>query len=427
MLSLVHLCDSSGRILVGRDYRGEVGSLRVKSFCEERLRRSTGDSPPIEQFDGSTFFTRRLHGLVLLGATSSDVNAAAATEILVALGNVFLAFGIVEHGVAPSPSAVQAKAPLILALLDECLDNGVPQNLDPAMLRNVILVEGATAGPGPVTERQASLPGAVTTRSLTSATPWRPHGVRHTQPSQVLIDVVERVSVTLSSAGAAMSGEVHGVARLTCRMSGMPSCHIAFNEAVPLAGAIFHQCVRLEQFAQRGEITFTPPEGAFDLMTWRQTEDVRPPLRVTTSLTRRGRTRSELVVLVRASFPKELTAFDVRVRIPLPALTSGVVSRLGGAQGTAKWRRSEKVLLWKVRELAGGGDASLALEISTASRTHEEESGRLVPLTLCFNVPQLTATGMRVRFLRVATPDAPVSKFIRYTVCAGTYEVRVPA
>jgi hypothetical protein len=130
---------------------------------------------------------------------------------------------------------------------------------------------------------------------------------------------------------------------------------------------------------------------------------------------------------VRASFPKELTAFDVRVRIPLPALTSGVVSRLGGAQGTAKWRRSEKVLLWKVRELAGGGDASLALEISTASRTHEEESGRLVPLTLCFNVPQLTATGMRVRFLRVATPDAPVSKFIRYTVCAGTYEVRVPA
>ncbi len=165
----------------------------------------------------------------------------------------------------------------------QTLDRGVPQILEPPSLRKVLLVDSGAAGaPGPVTERQAGAQPSsvrVITRDLTSATPWRPHGIRHSKPNEVHIDVVERVSVILSSSGQLLSGEVHGVTRLNCRLSGMPTLSLGLNDALPLVGAVFHPSVRLERFAQSGEILCVPPEGVFDLVKWHVTDNITPPIK----------------------------------------------------------------------------------------------------------------------------------------------------
>ncbi len=115
------LCDHDGRVLLGRDYRGDVGSVRVKAFCDAKLRRATGDEPPVMLFDGTSFFTRRLRGatLTLLGATNANMNAAAAVEALLAIEHVLLSFGVVSPGVHVTSSSLLSKAALIYELLDE--------------------------------------------------------------------------------------------------------------------------------------------------------------------------------------------------------------------------------------------------------------------------------------------------------------------
>jgi hypothetical protein len=116
--------DDGGRVVISRDYRGDVGSLRVASFCEAHLRGGSGplargDAPPLLLFDGTTFIARRVRrggGLWLVGATNANANAAACVQLLASLERVFAAYFC---DTPPSPGALRGKAALVYALLDE--------------------------------------------------------------------------------------------------------------------------------------------------------------------------------------------------------------------------------------------------------------------------------------------------------------------
>jgi hypothetical protein len=117
--------DDAGRVVLGRDYRGDVGSLRLAAFCEAHLRGARGggvargDAPPLLLFDGSSFVLRRLRGgvgLWLLGATNGNANAAMCVALLAQLENVMVQY---FSGDPPTASALRGKAALVYALLDE--------------------------------------------------------------------------------------------------------------------------------------------------------------------------------------------------------------------------------------------------------------------------------------------------------------------
>jgi Adaptor complexes medium subunit family len=438
MLSLLLLCDADGRPLIGRDYRGDVGSVLVKAFCVQVLRYLTSDAPPVILFEGSTFFVRRLArgGGTLVGATSSNINAALALTTLVAVERLLEAFGVLNTADgAMRQSDILSHASVVYALLDEALDQGWPQMLDAAVLSQTMLLSDARmsmVSAGQAVAEGAASPYLISSHA-SSLTPWRPSGVVTGKPNKLKIDLVERVSAQLNSAGAAVNCEVHGQARLTCRLSGMPSCMMVLNSAVrPGQGdnaRSFHPCVQLDRLEATGELVFVPPHGEFELMSWHTRVHVTPPLKVSCSRIMHGRTRQELLILLRAQLPSaQLSVFDIRVAVPLPGLTSGTRTRLGGAAGTAKWVRGENIIKWKVHQLTANGEASLAVDVTTAPSTHGDAHTHLAPLVVrTFNVPGHSATGLRVRALQVANAgEGPTTKLVRYSVCAGTYEVRMP-
>ena len=49
------------------------------------------------------------------------------------------------------------------------------------------------------------------------------------------------------------------------------------DKGISIDDVKFHQCVRLPKFDKERAITFIPPEGVFDLMTYRITENVNLP------------------------------------------------------------------------------------------------------------------------------------------------------
>jgi AP-2 complex subunit mu-1 len=95
--------------------------------------------------------------------------------------------------------------------------------------------------------------------------------------------------------------------------SPLPAIHLARTHVRPPAeqnrrtGAgieiddcSFHQCVKLGKFDQDRTVSFVPPDGEFQLMSYRITEGINLPFRVLPVITELGRTRIEINVKVRA-------------------------------------------------------------------------------------------------------------------------------
>merc|ERR1711957_761964 len=76
----------------------------------------------------------------------------------------------------------------------------------------------------------------------------------------------------------------------------------ASNSSIILDDCTFDKCVRLGRFDSDRSISFVPPDGEFELMRYRVTENVELPFKITPSIHSHGRTRLEITVTVKANF-----------------------------------------------------------------------------------------------------------------------------
>ena len=64
----------------------------------------------------------------------------------------------------------------------------------------------------------------------------------------------------------------------------------------------FHQCVRLNKFEAERLITFIPPDGEFDLMSYRVDTHVKPLILVEATVENFTKSKIEFVVKARTQF-----------------------------------------------------------------------------------------------------------------------------
>merc|ERR1712084_101024 len=85
------------------------------------------------------------------------------------------------------------------------------------------------------------------------------------------------------------------------------------DKGIALDDFRFHQCVRLSKFDIDREITFIPPDGVFELMTYRITENIESPFKLMPDVKVLGRNRLELSLQVRAMYDRNISATNVRI------------------------------------------------------------------------------------------------------------------
>ncbi len=79
----------------------------------------------------------------------------------------------------------------------------------------------------------------------------------------------------------------------------------------------FHQCVRLARFENDRTISFIPPDGEFELMSYRLSTPVKPLIWVEATVeSHKGRV--EYMVKVKAQFKRRSTANNVEIYVPVP-------------------------------------------------------------------------------------------------------------
>ncbi len=295
---------------------------------------------------------------------------------------------------------------------------------------------------------QARPPAAVT-----GAVSWRREGIRY-KKNEVFLDVVERVNAVVSATGAAVRSEVVGALRMRAYLSGMPECKLGLNDkalfdavaaaggegggaapapragrAVDLEDVKFHQCVRLARFGADRTIAFVPPDGAFDLMTYRLAAAVKPLISVECTFSTRSRSTTEFLVRARSAFKDRSTATGVEIAVPLPPDATAPVVR--ASAGTAVYEPARAALVWRIKAFPGGKEHVLRCRVSLPSVQAEDAavaaSARSPPIRIKFEIPYFTVSGLQVRYLKVVDKSGyQALPWVRYITEAGEYEVRMP-
>ena len=289
------------------------------------------------------------------------------------------------------------------------------------------------------------------TMQATGAQSWRRGDIKY-RKNEAFVDVIEDVNLLMSATGTVLRADVSGQIVMRAYLTGTPECKFGLNDQLLLnqvggpsygeignrdgtrkatkaaAGSVtledcqFHQCVQLGKFDQDRTISFIPPDGEFELMRYRATENVNLPFKVQAIVREVGTTKVEYSIAVKANYGSKLFATNVIVRIPTPLNTAKITER--ATQGKAKYEPENNCIVWKIARFVGGSEYVLSAESHLTSMTNQKAWSR-PPLSLNFSLLMFTSSGLLVRYLKVFEKGNYSSvKWVRYMTKAGSYEIR---
>jgi len=97
-----------------------------------------------------------------------------------------------------------------------------------------------------------------------------------------------------------------------------PTSSASRGKAIEMEDVKFHQCVRLARFENDRTISFIPPDGEFELMSYRLSTPVKPLIWVEAAVESHRGSRVEYMVKCKAQFKRRSTANNVEIYVPVP-------------------------------------------------------------------------------------------------------------
>ena len=303
------------------------------------------------------------------------------------------------------------------------MDFGYPQTTETKILQEYITQESHKL------EVQARPPIAVT-----NAVSWRSEGLRY-RKNEVFLDVVESLNLLVSSTGSVLRSEILGAIKMKCYLSGMPELRLGLNDkamfettgratrgkAVEMEDVKFHQCVRLSRFENDRTISFIPPDGEFELMSYRLNTQVKPLIWVETVVRMHSGSRIEYVLKARAQFKRRSTANNVEIIVPVPSDADTPRFRTG--IGSVHYAPEQSAIVWKIKQFGGGKEFVMRAELGLPSVRGDDEMGGGMtggfggsmggigggnkskrPVQVKFEIPYFTTSGIQVRYLKIIEP-----------------------
>lgn len=307
---------------------------------------------------------------------------------------------------------------------------------------------------------------------------WRRHGIKY-RKNQVYLDIKEEINVLMTANGTILKSYVDGHIQMKTKLSGMPVCNFGFNDslivserdaknflqeydvknpkAIPQAAAgtvvledcKFHQSVQLDKFDSDRLIRFIPPDGEFELMKYRASENVNLPFLVAPKVEEAGKSLMNFNISIRSLFPPKLVAFNVVLKVPVPP--GSIKANLEATGGKAKFSSEEGAIFWRFNKFHGQYDATLQgfVDIVPGSITSVTNADKLLnstpsvdglkspvmslnilgwsrpPMILNFNLDTFSCSGLVVRYLKIVEKsNYSTVKWVKYLSKAGTYEIR---
>ena len=412
--------------MISRQYRDDVSRAAADSFRLQVIAaKETGTQAPVKRIENCSFLYTRHINMYFVALTRSNVNPALVFEYLFQKIRILKAY----LGEEFDENSMRNNMTLIYELMDETMDFGYPQNCAVDVLRLYINLGNLR----PQDESDTSQ----LTSQITGAIDWRREGIRH-KKNEVYIDVLESVNLLLSTTGSILRNEVTGQVQMNTKLTGMPECKFGLNDklviekessqnrkpGVEIDDCTFHRCVRLGKFDADRTITFIPPDGEFELMRYRVTDNINLPFRIVPAVREiHGQNRVSINLKVIANFSNKLFATHVVIKIPVPKNTAR--TKIKTSFGRAKYEPETQAIVWRVKRFPGLTECMLGADVDLMPTVRNKAWSR-PPINVEFQVPMFTASGVHVRFLRVYDKSGyHTNRWVRYITKAGGYQIRI--
>ncbi|XP_069351743.1 AP-1 complex subunit mu-2 isoform X1 [Eulemur rufifrons] len=452
--SAVFILDVKGKPLISRNYKGDVAMSEIEHFMPLLVQREEeGALAPLLSHGKVHFLWIKHSNLYLVATTLKNANASLVYSFLYKTVEVFC-----EYFKELEEESIRDNFVIVYELLDELMDFGFPQTTDSKILQEYITQQGNKLETG-----KSRVPPTVT-----NAVSWRSEGIKY-KKNEVFIDVIESVNLLVSphtctpppprhglgagegalcmltshvhpptqvnANGSVLLSEIVGTIKLKVFLSGMPELRLGLNDrvlfeltgrsknkSVELEDVKFHQCVRLSRFDNDRTISFIPPDGDFELMSYRLSTQVKPLIWIESVIEKFSHSRVEIMVKAKGQFKKQSVANGVEISVPVPSDADS--PRFKTSVGSAKYVPEKNVVIWSIKSFPGGKEYLMRAHFGLPSVEKEEEEGR-PPIGVKFEIPYFTVSGIQVRYMKIIEKSGyQALPWVRYITQSGDYQLR---
>jgi AP-3 complex subunit mu len=274
MAQTVFILDSFGSIIIEKHFRGIINRNVVDTFWEEVEKKAPyfAEVPPVITTTKYYLIHIRKSDLFMLAVLTREQQPLLVLTFLHRVADIFTQYFGDFNEARLKDNFVTA-----YQLIDEMNDGGLPFNLEPNILEDMIappniLTQAHNLVMGPGNSVSSILPSG----SL-SQVPWRRQGVKKAT-NEIYIDINEEIDGIIEANGSPSGLKIVGKVVVDCQLSGMPDILLRFGYATQLEDIGFHPCVRLKRWDQEKVISFVPPDGVFTLMTYVSKTNVQLPI-----------------------------------------------------------------------------------------------------------------------------------------------------
>ncbi|XP_015676128.1 AP-1 complex subunit mu-2 isoform X2 [Protobothrops mucrosquamatus] len=394
--SAIFILDLKGKPLISRNYKGDVSMSEIDYFMPLFIQKEEDcDLTPVLSHGKVHFLWIKHSNLYLVAITMKNANASLVYSFLYKVVEVFS-----EYFKELEEESIRDNFVIVYELLDELMDFGFPQTTDSKILQEYITQQG-----NKLETAKSRVPATVT-----NAVSWRSEGLKY-KKNEVFIDVIESVNLLVNANGNVLLSEIVGAIKLKVFLSGMPELRLGLNDrvlfeltgrgknkSVELEDVKFHQCVRLSRFDNDRTISFIPPDGDFELMSYR------------------------LSTQAKGQFKKQSVANGVEISVPVP--NDADSPKFKTNIGSAKYLPEKNTVVWNIKSFPGGKEYLMRAHFGLPSVENEELEGR-PPISVRFEIPYFTVSGIQVRYMKIIEKSGyQALPWVRYITQSGDYQLR---
>lgn len=129
--------------------------------------------------------------------------------------------------------------------------------------------------------------------------------------------------------------------------------------------------------------------------------------------------RIEYMLKAKAQFKRRSTANNVEIIVPVP--DDADTPRFRTNIGSVHYAPEKSAIIWKIKQFGGGKEFLMRAELGLPSVKEAEPERKKRPISVKFEIPYFTTSGIQVRYLKIIEPKLqyPSLPWVRYISCAS--------
>lgn len=420
-VSALFILDLKGKPIISRNYRGDVPMSLVDKFAKHISEDEESALTPIIRDGEHAFLYIRHNNILVMGVSKKNVNAMVVLNFLYRLVEV-----LQDYFEDLNEESIRDNFVVTYELLDEMMDFGYPQTSEAKILKEYIMVQ----------ERHKFVVTKPPT-TLTTAVSWRSEGIVH-KKNEIFLDVVEKLNILVGTNGQPVHSEISGALKMKSYLSGMPELKLGLNDkllmeargksstgkGVEMEDIRFHQCVRLARFESDRTISFIPPDGEFELMTYRLNTKVQPLIHIEAQVEPHSHSRIEYMIKAKSNFKRRSTANNVEIIVPVPADADSPTFKAN--IGTVQYVPDKDAIVWTIKQFPGNKEFLMRAHFGLPSISNDDTNLKKAPINVKFEIPYFTVSGIQVRYLKIIEKSGyQALPWVRYITMNGDYQIRM--